>query len=767
MQFRVLIVRLSQFRDVVKSTTHQFLYGECSRILPADCIDFAFLPSENDRKRHEQFVSNRTHVPAAEFDLILIANSYAVELINLPYLLKIAGIPYSSDKRRSSGTKPLIILGGSNALASQGILFSENEALTDAVYFGEGEKNVSEIVKILSECPSEKRRDALMQMQGNIKGLRVFGAPSSVVRKATYSGTNTELLANAKQALFDSSEAGTVRLMISYDCPSFCTFCFEGWERKPYREVPFPELIAAAKHLKMETGADTLEITAFNFNTHTDITRIITEMNKIFSQVNFMSQRADILASNSALAAYETAAGKRQYTLGAEGISEHMRSYFNKNLNEQTLLQAMSLLMNQNSVKEIKLFYILSGIESPEDFSDFRQFLAKIAELKTQYSSPARILCSFGLLVRMPFTPLRYEKLLMTEEAWKPVVEQTRFAVESAGYEFRLTYPYEEYFLSQTLVLTNQYIAPALVHFAEQNIVYDQTLPDGSWKMFTDMFPVTDEFTAEKSADYKFAYNTVDTHTAADFLYKRFLDAKSGKEMPSCMGAQCHGCGSCTEEQRTFLVQHTINMPNITDKTYISTLLAEKQRAKPVYISFEIPESMKHNRQETKNAYVMRTLMNAIDRTGTEGTTLISSVKDVLISFTGNIPNIYGKTQYAVYPFLNTQRESLLRALKNEGIQADDTQLIPEQFTITLQSYRSTGVQELEKSASSLLNSMHLSFVLSRKDGYTNLTIVPKALKKHIVNSCVVHDGKIIITCTNKTDFSAVTKSGFTAHIQF
>jgi len=757
-------MRLSQFRDVVKSTTHQFLYGECARVLSDECIDFAFLPSESARSHHCALEGFRTHIPAADFDLILVANSYAVELINLPYMLKTAGIPYSSRERFHRNVKPIIILGGSNAMASQAMLFSENEALTDAVYFGEGEKNVTAIVKALSEASDGERRSTLISLQNVITGLRVFSAPHKTVRKAVFSGTNAELLANAKQALFDSAEADTVRLMISYDCPSFCTFCFEGWERKPYREVPFSELLKAAKHLKRETGAATLEITAFNFNTHTDITKIITEMNKLFAQVNFMSQRADILASNNTLASYEIAAGKRQYTLGAEGISERMRSYFNKNLDEKTLLASMSLLMAQNAVKEIKLFYIIAGIETDEDFADFRHFLSKAAELKTQYGSPARILCSFGLLVRMPFTPLRYEKLLLTKEEWQPVVENIKQTVESAGYEFRLTYPYEEYFLSQVLVLTNHYAAPALIDFAEHTIVYDQTLPDGAWNLFLKHVPVTPEFTAEKSADYKFAYSDINTRTPASFLYARFLDAKNGMEMKSCMSGECRGCGSCTQNERNFLLGHTITMPSGSDKSDVAALLLEKQRVKPVYIKTEIPENMTHCRTETKAAFVMRKLMDAVERAGTEPVSLIMKAEDVLFGsdrYTGRLPNWYGSTLYAVYAFSDDTRSVLSAALSNAGIPADDTEKIPAECRITLIPDRQTEDTELEKTAQALLNSMHLPYVLLRKSGYTNLVIAPKALKKHIVDSCLVHDGKIFVTCSIKADFGILAKKQF------
>ena len=265
-------------------------------------------------------------------------------------------------------------------------------------------------------------------------------------------------------------------------------------------------------------------------------------MSSIFSQVNFMSQRADILASNKLLADYEVAAGKRQYTLGAEGISERMRSYFNKNLTKEMLVSAMTMLMKYKSVKEIKLFYIIAGLETEEDIADFKNFLGKIKEIKAQTGSQARILCSFGLLVRMPYTPLMYERLIMTKEEWEPVVKNIQNAVTAAGYEFRLTYPYEEYFFSQYLALTNQSMAENLIALNDKNFLYDDGVYPAIWSEFTKLAPVTEEFTAEKDDSYNFAFDFIETYTSKKILYKRFQNAKAGIETATCMSSNCKGC---------------------------------------------------------------------------------------------------------------------------------------------------------------------------------------------------------------------------------
>lgn len=744
MSFTVLIVRLSPFRDVVKSTPHQFLYGECVRVLPDEAIDFAFLPTEKERRIKLPLRGMRTGRSAKDFDLLLVSNSYAVELINLPYLLQISGIPCRSSLRDASF--PLIVMGGSNAMASQAILYEEDEAMVDALYFGEGERNMTRLVQTLSALPREGRRDGLKKLQPVMDGLKVFGTGNRPVHKAILHDTSRELLSSAKQFLFDSGEATTARLQITYGCPFFCTFCFEGWERKPYREVPLNEILRVARKLRRETGADTLEITAFNFNTHTDVTKLFKELEALFFRVNFMSQRADILARHPELLDFEIASDKRQYTIGVEGISERMRRYYHKNLDRATLLAALELLLSRQ-IREVKLFFILSGMEDEEDLRDFRGLLKSIETLRAKGNRGIRILFSFGLLVRMPFTPLRYERLLLTEAQWEPVVSGVRMAVQATGYEFRLTYPYEEFFLSQSLVMTNGYIAPVLEEMGMRGMVYDQELPKGVWQFFSSKVSVDDR---EKGEGYPFAFSFLDQHP--EVLFKRYRDAKAGTEQRSCMGDACRGCGACKEAEREFLVSHAIHMPSMQDIREIGILRTEKTQARPLYAVVPIPKEYASAQTETRAAYVIRTLLCSIP----DGETLIMTVRDVL--FGGDrrseMCNWWGDDMLEVYPFSNAKAKEVAFLLRKAGYQVFETE---PSFHVCAEI---TG-ENLEKAAGKLLSDNHIPYVLSRKNGVTNLSIPTKALKKHVVDSCIIHDDVLYLHGGMKLQFSSLRHGAY------
>ncbi len=145
--YRVLIVRLSPFRDVDRSISHLFLFQEIRRALPSAFVDMAFFPSAGERALFERedipyLIGIQSLRPATEFDLVLISNAYTLELINLPYLLIRSGIPLFSSQRRLQKAKvewPIIILGGSNAMATQPIIREDGDSLVDGIFFGEGE----------------------------------------------------------------------------------------------------------------------------------------------------------------------------------------------------------------------------------------------------------------------------------------------------------------------------------------------------------------------------------------------------------------------------------------------------------------------------------------------------------------------------------------------------------------------------------------------------------------------------------------------------
>ena len=240
--FRVLVMRLSPFRDVDRSTPHLFL-ARAVRAAQSDAfLDFCFFPPEADRRLLEA-----SGVPPAigiqsarsmeDFDLLLASCSYHLELLNLAYLLKRSGAPLRAGDR-GEGFPPLIV-GGSSAMAAQALLFPDGDCIADGLFFGEGEGEAESLIRILAERRGRPKKERL-EAAAAVRGLWPAGDLGRPVTQAVCARPHPPL---GPHPLLPGPEASTARLTVTYGCPFRCSFCFEGYERKPHRFIPAEELL--------------------------------------------------------------------------------------------------------------------------------------------------------------------------------------------------------------------------------------------------------------------------------------------------------------------------------------------------------------------------------------------------------------------------------------------------------------------------------------------------------------------------------------------
>ncbi|WP_304225616.1 radical SAM protein [Gracilinema caldarium] len=599
--------------------------------------DFAFLPSRYERNDLEAakepwlkgIASGR---PVQDFDAILISCAYALELVNLPLLLIKSGIPLRASERDSSW--PLILVGGSNGLANQGLIFSNGDSFADGLYFGEAEANPggAELFTILAAQRGWEKDALVTELEQHIPSFWASGHsldPADPTFRRVHSARSISSMKPflpTRYPILNSPEANTGRLQISWGCPSFCTFCFEGWERKPYREVSHTDAVDMAIQLLRNTGISTLELYSFNFNAHSDILSLLLDLNRIFDRVNMMSQRADILVNTPGMLECELAAEKRSFTIGVEGISEGMRALYAKGLSSKDLWFLIERLFKAK-VREIKFFYILSGVETEQDLTEFNQFCERLKNLADQIRPSPRLLFSAGYLVRMPFTPLRYGALEFDETKLEDISHRVKIAVESAGFEFRLAMDWDEYVADQLLVLGGYGLANGLESAAQKGVIYDQgirgdlvspliqaLLQDGSLEKTPDRIRGT--LSEEKSMAYSFPFSFVQTSVTESFLYKAYQEAMERREPATCFGAsgkesRCMGCGACADHQeRTFLTEHSIDGDPTQKKAQeLANLIRKKRRMQGRYIKVTLGKTFAGAYTEYLSALLLKSVL--------------------------------------------------------------------------------------------------------------------------------------------------------------
>ena len=751
--YRVLIVRLSPFRDVDRSIPHLFLFQEVRRALPCAFVDMAFFPTAEQRVLFERdgipYLIGAQSLRSVEgFDLVLISNAYTLELINLPYLLLRSGISLFASQRGPEW--PIIILGGSNGMATQSIIREDGDCLVDGIFFGEGEGIAGELVRFLQRNRGLDKRVLLEQAARQTVG---FWATGSLHRtqKAILGAPQARFLP-VEYPILNSSEVHTANLQINYGCPAFCSFCFEGHDRKPYRELPLPDVLSVARQIKRAQGVEELNLYSFNFNTHARILEMISELHRLFERVSFKSQRLDILQRAGYLLEAEVEADKRDFTLGIEGISERLRTWLHKSLSTEDTIALLERICALK-VRRIKLFYVLTGHETDADIEEFRRFLKWLKEVRRSRNRRLRVIFSFGLLVRMPFTPLRYDRLFLDEAAWRPLIGQVKSACETNGFEFRLAFDWPTYCVTQVLAMGGYWLVEPVVALARKGYCFDTTLPPAYWDELRGWVEGgghwNDALLGEKGSDYPFALEFVESSVSAEFLYRQYREAQSGVDSGYCLGsdgqsARCLGCGACLdEEQRRTITHHRIRQPERAPYlTQLREIVARKRRLQPTYFLLRLDPLLAGVLPEFLNAFVFKELLNRHP----ELVDNLLAVRESLFTLRPNdrrFPSASGETVFALKAWdVEALRHTLAGAREHPGTGIHIIRIVgsAEGFTPGTFTRLHLGVHlpggpfpEPRARLEQYLRGAYVPYSLRREDTGYRFDLPRKALKKKIL----------------------------------
>ncbi len=745
---RVLILRLSPLRDVDRSTPHHFLNWEITREFPDAFVDFAFFPAYAERKKNEAEGKSLIHgvfsnqLPEA-FDFILVSNSCGVELVNFPYLLQRSRIPLLASQRGENF--PPIIFGGSNALASQGVINNDGDSFADAVFFGEGERAVGTMTRILHESKHLPKRERLLQVAKAVNGLWVSGDLTQTVTKTICHAPDLSILP-VKYPVFDGEQADTARLQIAHGCPCFCSFCFEAYDRKPYREMALADLKIAARQLKINQGAQAIELYSFNFNSHADIVALLQDLSKCYDRVSVKSQRIDFLVEVPGLYDTELLIDKRSFTLGVEGISEKQRAFLHKSVSLEQIHNCIQDLLVRK-VREMKFFFILSGHEDADDFAELRTLLSRIRTMRNSIHEHTRIIFSCGLLVRMPLTPLQYDRLQLDQSAWEPIQSAMRNAVVSHGFEFRLAADWDDYFFSQVVALGGYWLHDAITAMAKQGFFYDSALSPGiavaMEKWIHDNGHWTKAFLEEKSADYPFPLAFVKGGVMPQFLYREFKNSKAAIDKGYCLGSKCQACGACeTHDQTKFLTGHSITPGTAEDVRTMANVIQQKRRLKNTFIKVKLPRSAAWKSPEWMSAYLMRQLLAWLP----DEVENILSLRESLFYYGELEARLGGVTGWTVFALKAWDNAQFLKALSPFSEQTENgLQILGDDFTEGTFSRASLHVelptQLFPKSANVLakfLQEQYCPCNLRKTETGTLLEISDKGLKKKQIFSATI-----------------------------
>lgn len=587
---KVLIARLTPEKTVGLSFSHSLLAAVAEDGFPGKVVaDHFFFPEHRDVfefiKGKRAARGKRTGIAARDFDVIAVSNSTALELFNLPHLLKMMGIPYRLSERLSDENSPLVVMGGVNTPSAACVnggahsptgapkeyfLDDGMSSLVDALFLGEAEANFPDFLDFLISNPDfrKKKSEALVEMSKKIRGF--YYPPNYAHRfEKTPSGLKLRDISgpepcrgasvgelgglHARPLLVADEDGGSAcaPVEITRGCPSMCIFCKEGYTQKPYRERPAEDVVAAAAEAFEKTGVGIINLYSYNFNDHSGIHEIVEGLAKRGMVPRVKSQRIDRAASMPNLMGTLFRAGSLSPTFAVEGISARMRAFLSKGIDEGRLKKFAESALGFKP-RQIKLFFIVTGLENDSDISEFKAFASFLASARKRISAASQLIFSFMPMVTPQKTPLMFapapdpKKVFATAERISSMLKPFERVV------FRLSIDRTQYEATQIVERGGRDVSPAILRlsdekgfvfydsFGEENLAAFKKYLSESGFSFDNAFREKGEGDVLPSDDREYG-------VTRGFLYSAWLRAKEFRETPRCARTrrECSGCGAC------------------------------------------------------------------------------------------------------------------------------------------------------------------------------------------------------------------------------
>jgi radical SAM superfamily enzyme YgiQ (UPF0313 family) len=450
---RILFSRLSTWADTIESISHRMLY-QIAREVDGLFADYAFLPPRADIPLFEAssipwMLGIHTKRGARSFDIVGFSNSIVQELVNIVPMLEKSGIPVRREARMAQQGCPLVILGGANAVNTS--LLHGPDSPVDLIFAGESPAQVRELFALLATgvAGGESKGELVERVAREVAGCILPGAPAPTRKVHSPKPGGASKMVGAPVPLHPGV-IGSGVVQISEGCRSFCSFCSESWVRKPYREERAADLADCARMMKRAAGLHSLDLFSFNFASHSEFYEIVAALAPAFATIGLKSQRIDSIAADPELLPMLHALGKTKLTFGIEGVSERLRRYLSKDLSEAQIVAAFNR-MAREPIREIKLFYVLTGLETTEDLEEMTKLVVRLRKIMQNGGRTPRMVLSATPLVRFPCTPLEWEQAPTQAEVAK-LSEKFVKAASRADCEARMAAEPQEYWFSQIAV---------------------------------------------------------------------------------------------------------------------------------------------------------------------------------------------------------------------------------------------------------------------------------------------------------------------------
>ncbi len=327
-----------------------------------------FLPDDVDAWTKAKLppVSEETHRPLSQFDVIAFSVAYELELPGLFSLLDLAGIPVHREERRSD--HPLIVAGGPLTFSNPDPL----EPFVDVLVQGEAEDTIHQL---LHEVQGASSRESLLGRLALMPGFRVPGRSNASSRFQVAKADDDRLPARSVIVTPHTELADMFLVEPERGCSRGCHYCvMRRTTNGGMRTVPPERVLELIPPTARRVGLVGAAVTD-----HPRIVELLDTIVGAGRQVGVSSLRADRLTLP--LVSALKRGGAQVLTVASDGASQRMRDLVDRKHSEAQLINA-ARLAKEAGLRRLKVYNVV-GLphETREDIDELVRFTLELAKI--------------------------------------------------------------------------------------------------------------------------------------------------------------------------------------------------------------------------------------------------------------------------------------------------------------------------------------------------------------------------------------------------
>jgi radical SAM superfamily enzyme YgiQ (UPF0313 family) len=528
----------------------QTVYHRLNQLTNVVCERF-FLPESEDMAAASSGpgpLSLESQRPMADFSIVAFSLAFENDYTNLVHLLQLGKLSLYSSRRRQH--EPLVAAGGVATFLNPEPI----APFIDVFLLGEAENLLEEFIDVWQEAQDNdlSREEQLAHVARRVSSAYV---PSLFRAEHDADGrlTSFEPLVDipkkipARPAPLDSGDPITsvittphtefpdmVLVEIGRGCGRGCRFCAAGFVYRPVRHRQSDKVVQAALSKGGKIGLLSPAV-----SDHPDIDAICLQLTKGGTSLSVSSLRADSVTPTMVDALRQS--GLQTVTIAPEAGSERLRQVINKNLTEEQILAAVTLVVSAG-IPNVRLYFMIGLPTETEE--DVAAIITLVKKIKHEQLAIARgqkrlgtITVSVSSFVPKPFTPFQWVPFCDLSVLKQRIKKLKGGLGRVANVKVHADVPRWAY-VQALLARGDRNLAPLLEIVSQKS---------GNWTHAIKAVNVNPEFYVyrERDRDELFPWDFIDHGVSKDYLWSEYQAALAGEATAPCDPEECKRCGVC------------------------------------------------------------------------------------------------------------------------------------------------------------------------------------------------------------------------------